>query len=301
MPINDRQQRRPRFQYQERSVDDMKERIERRNSRYDSIFKGGFQTWKPAQGYNNIRFLPPTWDNARHYGFTIWQHGFIGPDQGSYLCIQKMQGKPCPICNEARRAQAAGDDDERYKHQASERVLTWILDREGEDPTKPLLFHMSKTQDTDILSLCYNHKTKAPLWIDNPDVGFDVSFQRTGTTKTNTKYTGYLISRDASPLSEDPRVQQQILDRIEDNPLDTVLQYYPGDYLAKALMGTTGVVQEDDDEAGEALLAAPRRREPDPYEEEDAGTVEAEDTPPWDDEEPPVRPSPQRRATLRTR
>jgi hypothetical protein len=315
MPSFHNQQQQPRraaFKYQERSVEHLKERVERKTSRFDSVFKAGFDTWRPSDGYNTIRFLPPTWDNARHYGYTFWQHGWIGPDQGSYLCLTKMRGKPCPICDEARKAQMAGDDNEYYKLSAKERVLSWILDRESDEPNKPLLFHMSGTQDRDIASLCYSRKTDEPIWIDNPDIGFDVSFQKTGKGLL-TKYIGHQIAREESPLSEDTRVQQAILNWVEDNPLPTTLQYYPAEYLNKALLGTTQAVV--DDGAGDALLAAPatpaRTRRADPYEEEEVtqeATADAED----DDynyegltggkpEPQPQRRQQQPRATLRTR
>ena len=85
-------------------------------------------------------------------------------------------------------------------------MLSWILDREGQDPNKPLLFDISGTQDREIASLCYSRKTDEPIWIDNPDVGFDVSFQRTGKALL-TRYIGHQIAREATPLSPDRRVQ----------------------------------------------------------------------------------------------
>lgn len=305
MPSFDQKQRRPKFTYKERSVDSLKARAERTGGKFDSIYKGGYDTWKPKQGDNLIRFLPPTWDNADHYGYNVWTHGFVGPEQGSYLCLFKMQGKPCPVCEQANAARIAGDEEEQRQNTASERIITWILNRDGDDPAKPLLFQMSWTQDRDILALCHNRRTHAALWIDNPDVGYDVSFQRAGTGMKQTRYFGYQIARDHSPLNDDARVQDSILQFIEDNPIPSVLQFYPADYISKALMGPGPTT----DNTGKDLLSGPRPSRGgatvDPY-EEDTATVEDEtllgDEPPWEDDTP-VRPQspPQRRATLRTR
>jgi hypothetical protein len=293
-----------RFHYQERSVEALKARAERQSSRFDSIYKAGHEAWRPKQGESLIRFLPPTWPNAEHYGLTVWVHGFIGPDRGSYLCLAKMQGKPCPICRAADEAKRAGDEEEQRQNTAQERVLAWILDRDGDEPHRPLLFQMSWTQDRDIVSLCRNRRTGEPIWIDQPDVGYDLSFQRTGTGMKQTRYFGYQIAREASPVAEDMRVQDGILQFIEDNPLPSVLQYYPADYLAKALLGTTHAVP--DDGAGEALLA--RTSRDDPYEEGvsyEAGEEETgEPLPPEDDEAPweaePPEPEPERQLERRS-
>ena len=259
-------QSRSGFVYRERSVDSLKQRAERTGGKFDTIYKKGFSTWKPKVGENVIRYLPPTWDDAEHYGLTIWTHGYVGPDQGSYMCLTKMLGKPCPICKAAEEARRAGDEEETRQYSASERILAWILDRQGDDPYKPLLFNMSWSQDRDVASLCHNRRTNAPLWIDQHDVGYDVSFQRVGTTMKNTRYFGYQIDRDSSPIARDVRVMDQVLQFVQDNPLPTVLQYYPPEYLSKALLGTTHAVV--DSGAGAELLAGTTPRIPrESYEE----------------------------------
>ena len=305
--FHDRQQPpRPKFIYRERSVDSLRARAERTNNKWDSIYKGGYEAWKPKQGDNLIRFLPPTWPNAEHYGYDIWVHGYVGPEQGSYLCLFKMQNKSCPICAIAQKAQLAGDEEEYKKNAVQPRVLTWILDRDGDEPNKPLLYQISRTQDTSILSLCEDRRNHSVIWIDNHDEGYDVAFQRMGSGLA-TRYIGYQIAREPSPLSRDLRVQNGILDYIEQHPLPEVLQFYPAEYLQKAMLGMSGLPA--DDGAGRDLLQRPRTRRADPYEEE-ATTVESAEedydedgvyAEPEEEEEPapqpPRRPTP--RATLR--
>lgn len=74
------------FQYKPRTADQVKGRATRKSSRYDSIFKQGFDSYRPKQGDNLIRYLPPTWDDADHYGYTAFVHRGIGPDNATYLC-----------------------------------------------------------------------------------------------------------------------------------------------------------------------------------------------------------------------
>lgn len=258
-------QSRTGFVYRERPVEALKERAERSGSRYDSIYKAGFDTWKPKPGNNLIRFLPPTWDNADHFSLMINVHSYIGPDQGSYLCLHKHFGKPCPICYAADDARRSGDEEEAKQVEVKERALTWIIDRNGDDPTKPLLYQMSWSQDRDIAALCRDPQTGAPLWIDHPDLGYDLSFQRTGTGMKNTRYLGYQIVRQSSHIANDMRVQDEIIQYCIDNPLPTVLQFYPAEYLEKALLGTTHAAA--DDGAGAAMLRGGQGPVQDTYEE----------------------------------
>src|ERR1700693_6132381 len=91
-------EKRSGFSYTPRDPDKVKERAEQTGSRFDSPFIDRFDTFRPKVGDNLIRILPPTWDDHDHYGFDIWVHSYIGPDNGTYLCLNKMQNKPCPIC-----------------------------------------------------------------------------------------------------------------------------------------------------------------------------------------------------------
>ena len=250
------------FVYKPRTVDQIKERATRKASRFDSIYKQGVDTYRSKIGDNLFRYLPPTWDDADHYGYTIFTHFGIGPDNSTYLCLRKMLNKPCPICEAAKEAKDAGEADEAKALSYSERIVSYILDRDGDDPEKPLVFDQSWTQDRDVVSLCVNERTGEILMIDHPDKGFDVSFKKQGVG-LRTKYYGYQIARDDSPIHDSEKVQDEILDYIKENPIPDALNFYDYDYLKGVLSGTVAakdeVLDKDEDDTPAPRARGPRR------------------------------------------
>ena len=251
------------FVYKPRTADQIKSRATRQGGKFDSIFKSGFDTFRCKVGDNLIRYLPPTWDDHEHYGYTIWVHQRIGPDDSTYLCPRKMLNKACPVCEAAKESKAAHEDEEAKALEPKERVVSWILDRDADDPEKPLLYDISWTMDRDIVSLCVNDRTGEILMIDNPNKGYDVTIKRYGTGP-HTKYSGFAIARDDSPIHEDEKIQDEILDYIMSNPIPSVLNFYDYDYLERVISGTLPAKDEDLDK-GEVVEeevveeTAPRR------------------------------------------
>src|SRR6202012_5512454 len=92
------------FQYKPRTVDQIKGRANRKTSMFDSIFKPGFDSYRPKTGDNLFRYLPPTWDDSDHYGYTVHVHRNVGANNSTYLCLRKMLNKPCPVCEAAKEA-----------------------------------------------------------------------------------------------------------------------------------------------------------------------------------------------------
>lgn len=262
------------FQYKPRTADQVKGRATRKSSRYDSIFKQGFDSYRPKQGDNLIRYLPPTWDDADHYGYTAFVHRGIGPDNATYLCPRKMLNKPCPICEAQKDAKDAGEAEEAAALNVAERIISWVVDRDADDPEKPLIYDTSWTQDRDIVSLCVNERSGEILMIDHPDKGFDVTIKRTGTGM-KTKYYGYAVARDDSPIHDSEKVQDEILDYIKENPIPDTLNFYDYDYLKGVLSGNVAAKDEvlDEEEEAPAAKAKPKR----------AAVVEEEE----EEEEPP--------------
>jgi len=249
------------FVYKPRTADQVKGRATRKSSRFDSIFKQGFDTFRPHQGDNLIRYLPPTWDDADHYGYTAFVHRGIGPDNATYLCPRKMLNKPCPICEAQKEAKDAGESEEATALTVAERVISWIIDRDADDPEKPLIYDTSWSQDRDIVSLCVNERSGEILMIDHPDKGFDVNFKRTGTA-LRTKYYGYAVARDDSPIHDSEKVQDEILDYIKENPIPDTLNYYDYDYLKGVLSGTVAAKDEALDKDEEEVPFDTKKRGP---------------------------------------
>ncbi len=51
------------FVYKPRTADQVKARATKFTSNFDSVFKQGYDTFRPHDGDNLIRYLPATWDH----------------------------------------------------------------------------------------------------------------------------------------------------------------------------------------------------------------------------------------------
>jgi hypothetical protein len=237
--------------YTPRDPKKIKERAEQTGGRFDSPFKDNTDMFIPKAGDHTVRILEPTWDEHDHYGYDIWVHSYVGPDSSTYLCLAKMKGKPCPICDAAREAKSAGEEDDAKKLAHTRRVVVWVIDRDDDsDPTIPKIWSMSWSQDRDIAALCTNKRTGKILLIDHPHEGYDVSFKKTGQG-LQTKYIGWQIDRDPTPISDDDRELERIREYIQENPIPTMLKFYSTEYLEKMISGTAEKKDDDlDDENG---------------------------------------------------
>ena len=158
------------FKYKPRTVDSIKNRADQSGSRFDSPFQGSVDVWRPKVGDNTIRVLPPI-DGNDGWDYEIWVHKNVGPNNSTYLCPNKMKGKPCPICNAAKAAQDAGEQDEAAALIPKKNYVAWIIDRDDDTPT-PQLYMFGWQLDRDINSLCINKRSGKILQIDNPEEGY---------------------------------------------------------------------------------------------------------------------------------
>lgn len=220
-----------RFQYQARDADDAKRRAEGGDN-FDKYINGAIKMFKPSDGNNNIRILPPTWEGAKHWGHDVWVHYGVGPDRQTYLCPHKMNGDPCPICEE--REEAANDGDEKYAKDLApkRRSLVYLLDRDNEKEGV-MAWGMPPTLDRDIVKVSIDKKSGEVLNIDHPDDGYDVSFEKKGA-KERTEYLAPSIDRRSSDLGRDG---DKWLDFCVDNPLPDQLVFFDYDHIARAFGG----------------------------------------------------------------
>ena len=262
------------FVYKPRTADQVKARATKFTSNFDSVFKPGFDTFRPHDGDNLIRYLPATWDDFDHYCYTAYEHRYVGSKNSCYLCPKKMLNKRCPFCEAEKEALEAGEKDEAKQLGAKERAIAWVLDRDADEAEKPRLWDNSRPEDSNIACLCINERTGDVLMIDHPDNGFDVSFKRKkGAGKLNIDYYGHQIDRHESPICESERTQDAILDYIEKHPVPECLQFYDYDYLKGVLSGTVAEKDEtldavDDEPPFDTKSRGPRRDQEEVVEEE---------------------------------
>lgn len=226
-----------KFKYQERTKEALQKRSEQRATKFDSPYKDGVQLYKAVDGENAIRILPPTWDNAEHYGIDVYFHYGIGEDQQTYICPSKMGEGDCPICIEAKTIKPKTKEDEELLKQLKpgKRVLVWIIDRNNEE-AGPMLYPMPWTMDKDISAASIDSRTGEILHVDSPDSGFDIFFSKQGTGIT-TKYNGIRIDRRESPLHSDNSVVNEWLAFVSENPITSIYQVYSFDTIDRAFSG----------------------------------------------------------------
>lgn len=234
-----------KFVYKEREASQVKARATGK-SIYSKVFKPAVKVWKASEGNHSIRFLPPTWANPEHYGLDIYMHRFVGPQQATVLCPNRMFSKPCPICEAADAAEKEGETNDAKALRASRQVGTYILDRDKKGRPEVELWLMPWTVDQDIAAICYSNKTGEVVYLDHPELGYDVNFVREGT-RLNTRYRGFTVDRKSSPISDDRDEFDEILDFITEHAIPDMLICQKYEELEALINGYSEEEEDDDD------------------------------------------------------
>ena len=241
-----------KFVYQPRSSEALEKRQNQRGSSYIGFLKDEFRTYAPKK-QNYIRILPPTWENAQHYGMDVFVHYEVGPQSASLLCPLKFKNSPCPLCDLQSKAEATGDDSVDFY--ATKRVLVWLLDRnEPADKQQPLLWAVPWTVDRDISKVCKDRQTGEMYYIDNPDTGYNVSFDREGEGQ-NIKYTGIQLDRRSSEV--DPK----FIEYVVNHPLPSVLVLRSPSEMLALLEGVAAEAEPEKKEPGPFATTTPPPKE----------------------------------------
>lgn len=274
------------FTYKKRTKDDLKERANMKGGNYDTYIKPKYKQWKPKDGKNLIRILPPTWDGAKHYGLDIFVNFNIGADNQSYLSLSKHNKGADPLADARREAQADGDKELAKALSPSQRILYWIIDRMDEDEG-PLLWAAPFTFDKSLSNLCIDEDTKDVMFIDDPDTGRDVRFYKEGTGLTTKYDPSKMKVLKESVLHDDENLQDDWLAFITDAPLPEVLNFYSAEHIAATFNGQAGRKDDDEDEKPVSRRTRARADDEDekPARTRSRSSVEDEDEP----EEKPSR------------
>lgn len=277
-----------KFKYRGREESTVKQRATQKGGSFDSYTKSAFPTFKPDTGKHRVRILPlPSSHDfdkyGDHWGIDLHVHYGIGPDNSSYLCLRKHLSQNCPMCNLHKELTAEGDEDGASKVRVSTRVLAWIIDRDDEK-AGPMLWAMPQSVSRDI-SAASTDERDGILLIDDPENGYDVIFSREGAN-LKTKYNGIKIARDASPLADDEKEQDEWLEFIEENPLIDTLNFYEEDYIEALLMGKSSKKDDDGEEDRGTRSRGKVDKEDDSRSRRGRTTPKEEETPAEEDERP---------------
>lgn len=225
------------YRYERRDAEDVRKRAQGTND-YDRIVKDHIKQWKPNDGDNRIRILPPTWKGAKHHGVDLKVHYGVGADRQTYLCLHGMLGKDDPIHEAYLRAKAELNEDENNKDlkelvsqlKAKARVGIYLVDRDH--PKEGVQFWaMPGGLDMDLVQVMQDKRTGEVLPIDDPEEGYDIEFTKTGKMR-NTEYKGIAVARRSSPLGDNKWLKFAM-----ENPIPDQLVYFDYDHIAKAFGG----------------------------------------------------------------
>lgn len=251
---------------------------------------GGFTSnfWKPKDGENIIRILPPDDDEDVFYKET-GAHSVRG--QFFLWCPRLESGKKCPFCEETRRRYNAGTDldvEIGRKIKSRKLYLYNIVDRKDEeDPNKVHVYMSGKKVWEKILSYYFDEDYGA---LDDVDSGYDFKLIK----KTQGEFPNYDDSRPLpkpSPLSDDKEEVASILSSKEDlssfvevksyDELKSQLEDYLGEFYGETIGGLAAETQEEKAEekpkpAKPSKKSKPDKKEPEP-EVEDEETDDSEE------------------------
>lgn len=253
-----------KFRYRERDSDTTRKRAEQSGRDFHSIVRDGIKVFRPKEGSHKVRVLPPTWDDADHFGHDLWLYYGIGPDDATVLCPSKMLNEADPIAEEERRARKDGDETYAKSLTPRRRVGMWIIDRKQESEG-PMFWSAPWTFDRDLSAQALDDEDGRVLPIDHPDEGYDVSFRIEGKG-IGTKYLGVSIARRESELG---RHGDDWLEYIQENPIPDVLNFMEYDALADMFAAAPRRDKDDDDDDDRPRGRRGRDRDIDDDDEED--------------------------------
>lgn len=271
-----------RFSYHRRSTEEVDRRANQTAGNFDSYIRDDIPLFTPKTGDNNIRILPPPDNTYEHFGIDLFVHYSVGPDKQAYLCPMKMGVGPCPVCQEQEKASReledskdASEKEEDYVRslRPAKRVLMYLIDRDDEKKG-PTAWASPWTIDRDITKRMKDKRTGELLFIDDPETGYDVEFERQGTG-LKTQYIGMNISRDPSTLG---RKADEWLEFIVENPLRDIAVVHDFERIEAAFHGTGAVKRGADKDDDKAERPAASRRGASRQEDEDEGKARVEPT-----------------------
>jgi len=229
----------PKFQYRARTAEEMNKRAHQGAGNREGFILPSINTWSPKDGENKVRILPPTWDDAEHYGAEVYVHYSVGSDKGTYICLNKQAGESCPVCEVRQELDNAGDDEAARELLPRKRVAMYVIDR-NEESKGPMIWASPWTLDQEIAKQSIDDDGGA-LALDSPTEGYDVTFSREQQGKNvPPKYVGVKISRKPSPIFDSEEEIETVLDYVSENPIPKCFVLHDYEAVKKVFEGGPG-------------------------------------------------------------
>ncbi len=248
------------FKYTRRSKESIRARASQKGGDYDTYINEEIKFYKPREGKNIIRILPPMWKDedgvdSEHYGYEIWCNYNVGPDKQSYLSLSKMKDEADPLAEALKEAQLDGDNKLAKALKPKMRVCIFVIDRLAEEEG-PQLWAAPWTFDRDVAELCEDEDTKEVIYIDDPygvedDDGRDLRFYKTGSGLRTEYSPAKMKLLNVSPLHTDEDLMDEWLEYVTDNPIPDCLNFYDYEHIEASFGGQIGRMDDDDDDDGD--------------------------------------------------
>ena len=277
-----------KFVYQDRDDELLKKRMETGGFSGGGVFLQGFNLYKPkvpttkdARTTNKVRILPPTWDNAQHYGYEVWVHYNIGDDKNksAFICNKRMGRGECPICEQIELHKS----DKEYvdKIKAVRKVVVWLIDRE-EEAVGPKLWALSVTLDRKLAFQANDEDSGRVLKIDHPEKGYDVTFDTVKGAKEGIAFTydGEKIGRQDKPIFADVDKMKTVLEFISEHPVTETLNFKDYDFIKGVFEGrisNTSRAEEEEKEEEKPHKEVKHEEEENPVDLSKMGRDELDD------------------------
>lgn len=155
-----------------------------------------YDTKKP-KGYNFIRIVTPNRKGA--FAKEIWKHANVGANGGTYLCLEQMFGKACPVCEHIKKLKKENPNDEAIKELvAQRRFLMFVVDTTSAETEKegPKWFDGPFTIYQQVCSLSIDKRTGKRIDPTDPEHGRDIEFTRVDGKRTT--YGSFALKETAS-------------------------------------------------------------------------------------------------------
>lgn len=295
---------RPEFNYTP-DFDSTVRMAETRGGGYDSIVKDNVKVLKPRANTNEVRILPPTWANPKFYGLGIYVHYDVGPNNRQYLCLRENPTSPhrrCPVCDALYDLGSRATQEDRQRLRPKLSYLYYVIDRLAENEGVQV-WRTSQKNMSEIAIQSIDRRNQSVLNITHLEDGYDVEFTRVGEGRNGTRYHGFMVMRQSTPLADTDRKYDDWTRYIVEHPLTEVLNFYSPEYIEQVLHGRAKDDDDDDDRGrtpsprdgdGDGEYEAPRRlrrtREEEPEDEPPPRRARREE-PEVDEEEPLPRRS----------